>query len=403
MRKTALFILTVATTICALLLPASAQDANNNTCAADLEITVNDLVERFNKNSKRNHFKVKMKQPVPLSGLNCNPDFIYYDLGVGEEVQAIATVSRTGDQHISRLIVEFFPDAKIRGTKDKLNFEKTYTDMVATLFQTLDGDSAHEPETYMNKIRMHPSLLMPDSKSPDHFVGKWWMHSTFWNSDCNTHCQAQICKLPPFVNHPLDFELARRNPDGATNHSPEFPQCRQDLDFGLSLAQLEHRFDALSAQQGYPITLQSNNSPHELKDNYMMPARYVVVPGIIADASGRFSIPKECGHIGGFGVETRPPRDQGGANFKIDNRRFLQIASNTLESACPQFGPKEKADIFDQLQMTQFANPNGPYHDVDLRTGIGDIHFYFGATLKPEGRYLQFSVTRVPVTPTLGQ
>lgn len=330
-----------------------------------------------------------------LNALNGHPDFVYYNLGVGDEVCAVATVNKSGDKHISSIYIDFFPNAKIRGTRDSVNFEKSYTDLLATLLQTLDKDQSQDPQTYLSKTRMHPSLLMPDAKSPDHFVGKFWIHSAFWNANCNNHCQARISKLPPFVNHPLDFELQNNDYASGNRNNMRFPQCARELDFGLTPAQLEHRFDALCAQQGYPLTLQCFISPHEMAQPYLLSPRYPVVPGIIASASGRFDVPRECGHVNGFSVDTRPPTNQGGAIFKIDNRRFLQIASDMLESACPQFDPKEKAEIFSRLQMTQFANPNGNLSPaIEQRLMVGDIHFYFGATLKSDGRYLQFTVTR---------
>ncbi len=398
-----IFLLTLQLPLCAqeAMAPAHMQAQAQSKCAADLELTVEELIERFNKNSKQNHFKVKMKSPVVVNTYNCNPDFIYYNLQVSEGVGAVATVSKTGDKHINSIIVDYRP--KFGSSNDSEHFNKNYTDLVATLFQTLDGDSAQDPQTYLAKIRMHPSLVMPDGKSPDYFVVKHWIRATYWNSNSNVHCQARICNLPPFVNHALDFEMENGNTAGAANNRG-FPQCGRELDFGITVPQLEHRFDTLCAQQGYPLILQNDTSLTEMMQNNLMSPRYPVVPGIIASAGGRLAVPGECGHLNGFSVDTHPPQKQGGAIYKIDNRRYLQIASAMLESVCPEFGPKDKAEIFSRLQMTQFANLNNPLPDnVEQRIIVGDIHFYFGANLKPDGRYLQFHATRIKANPVVGE
>lgn len=390
---------------CISNLPLCAQESTPDTaqtsCRAHINMTVSDLIEGFNRNAKKNHFKVKMKKFSPIISVNCNPDFNYFDLGVGREVAAIATVPKTGDDHVDSIYIGFFPDAAARGTANSIHFDKNYTDMVATIFQTLEGDKAHEPETYLNKLRMHPSLSMPDALSPDHVLGRHWIHSTFWNANSNSHCQARISRLPVYADPSVFTASLFDSNDNRPRHG--FANCGRELDFGLSKEQFEQRFDKLAADHNCPIRLQSYLSPHELCQNFLVSPRYPVTPGIIGSATGRFAT-GECGHLTGFGLDTLPPRTQGGHHFKISFRRFLQIASYMLESACPQFGPKQKAEIFSSLQMTELGDRRTEtIPNTEKRLVIGDIHFYFGATNKPEGQYLQFSVTRIPANPVMGE
>lgn len=379
----------------------STPDIGQTTCKADIKMTVSDLIEGFNRNAKKNHFKVKMKKSSPIISVNCNPDFNYFDLGVGREVAAIATVPKRGDDHVNSIYIGYFPDAASGSTADGIHFDKNYTDMIATIFQTLEADRAREPETYLNKLRMHPSLSMPDGQSPDHAFGKFWIHSTFWNANSNSHCQARISILPQYADSSVITASLFDSNDNKPRHG--FANCGRELDFGLSKEQFEQRFDKLAADQNCPIRLQSYLSPHELRQNFLVSPRYPVTPGIIGSATGRFAA-GECGHLTGFGLDARPPRTQGGHPFKISFRRFLQIASYMFESACPQFGPKQKAEIFSRLQMTQLGDGRTEtMPDTEQRLVIGDIHFYFGSTYKSDGQYLQFSVTRIPANPVMGE